>query len=83
MGKKKMMPKFFTKMDLRTRTKLIFYFSKSPMGILHFARHSLDTLEKSGEVVMLCYVTLGVDSRGVRTKKKEKPKLLGTIVGRV
>ncbi len=70
-------------MDLRTRTKLIFYFSKSPMGILHFARHSLDTLEKSGEVVMLCYVTLGVDSRGVRTKKKEKPKLLGTIVGRV
>jgi hypothetical protein len=73
MGKKKMMPKFFTKMDLRTRTKLIFYFSKSPMGILHFARHSLDTLEKSGEVVMLFYVTGGF-KRGPEEKKKKKKK---------
>jgi hypothetical protein len=51
------------------------------MGILHYARRSLDTLEESAEVVMLCYVTSGF-KRGPE-KKTKKPKLLGTIVGRV
>jgi hypothetical protein len=71
MGKKEMVPNFFLQKWIAFKSKTNFYFSKSPMGILHFAR---------------CTREIGggryVDSRGVR-KKQKKPKLLGTIVGRV
>jgi hypothetical protein len=46
---------------------------------------SLDTLEKSGEVVYvtLHYITGGGWIQEGSGKKTKKPKLLGTIVGRV
>ncbi len=61
---------FFYKNGLATRAKLISIFRlKSPMGILRFARRSLDTREKSVEVVALHYITGGFKRVPEKRKK--------------